>query len=66
VTETDDEGYPHLITDIAGNCSSKTDYESLAEIQERLKDRQCLPKEQYVDSGRADLTWQLASKTGLT
>ena len=28
VTETDDEGYPHLITDIAGTCSSKTDYES--------------------------------------
>ncbi len=26
VTETDDDGYPHLITDIAGTCSSKTDY----------------------------------------
>lgn len=51
VTETDDEGYPHLITDIAATCSSKTDYESLPEIQERLKERQCLPKEQYVDSG---------------
>jgi transposase len=51
VTETDDEGYPHLITDIAATCSSKTDYEALPEIQERLKDRQCLPKEQYVDSG---------------
>lgn len=51
VTETDDEGYPHLITDIAGTCSSQTDYESLAEIQARLKERHCLPKEQYVDSG---------------
>jgi transposase len=51
VMETDDEGYPHLITDIAATCSSKTDYESLAEIQDRLKERQCLPQEQYVDSG---------------
>jgi transposase len=51
VTETDDEGYPHLITDIAGTCSSKTDYESLSDIQIRLKERHCLPGEQYVDSG---------------
>jgi len=51
VTETDDEGYPHLITDIAGTCSSKTDYESLSDIQTRLKERHCLPGEQYVDSG---------------
>jgi transposase len=51
VTETDDEGYPHLITDIAGTCSSKTDYESLPDIQVRLKERYCLPEKQYVDSG---------------
>jgi transposase len=51
VTETDDEEYPHIITDIAATCSSKTDYESLAEIQERLKQRHCLPQKQYADSG---------------
>lgn len=51
VTETDDEGYPHIITDIAGTCSSRTDYEALAEIQERLEERGCLPGKQYVDSG---------------
>ena len=50
VTETDDEEYPHVITDIAGTCSSKTDYEALAEIQERLIERQCIPEKQYVDS----------------
>jgi transposase len=50
-TETDDEGYPHLITDIAGTCSSQTDYEALAVIQARLQKRQCLPAQQYVDSG---------------
>lgn len=50
-TETDDEEYPHIITDIAGTCSSKTDYEALPEIQQRLKERGCLPEKQYVDSG---------------
>jgi len=51
VTETDDEGYPHIITDIAGTCASKTDYEALSEIQQRLMERDCLPEKQYVDSG---------------
>lgn len=51
VTETEDEGYPHLITDIAGTCSSTTDWEALPEIQQRLKKRQCLPEKQYADSG---------------
>jgi transposase len=51
VTETDDEDQPHLITDIAGTCSSHTDYTALAEIQARLQERQCLPSQQYADSG---------------
>lgn len=51
VTETDDPGYPHLITDIAGTCSSLSDYEALAPIQARLEQRRCLPAEQYVDYG---------------
>lgn len=51
VTETDDEGYPHLITDMVATSSVRTDYEELTEIQSRLADRQCLPKEHYVDSG---------------
>lgn len=50
-TETDDEGYPHIITDITTTCSSQTDYEALAPIQDRLAKRKCLPAEQYVDSG---------------
>lgn len=50
-TETDDEGYPHIITDIAGTCSSLTDYEALSPIQDRLAERNCLPLQQYVDSG---------------
>lgn len=51
VTETDDEGYPHLITDIAATCSNQTDWESLPSIQQRLEVRHCLPEQQFVDSG---------------
>jgi transposase len=51
LTETDDEGYPHLITDIVGTGSNLTDYEELPNIQQRLEQRQCKPGEQYVDAG---------------
>lgn len=51
LTETDDEGYPHLITDIVGTGSNRTDYEELSLIQERLEKRQCQPSEHYVDAG---------------
>jgi transposase len=51
VTETDDEGYPHIITDIAGTGSNQTDYQELPTIQERLEERKCKPSEHYVDAG---------------
>jgi transposase len=51
VTETDDEGYPHIITDIVGTSSNRTDWEELPAIQERLATRDCLPAEHYVDAG---------------
>jgi transposase len=51
LTETDDEGYPHLITDIVGTGSNHTDYEELSPIQQRLEKRQCQPGEHYVDAG---------------
>jgi transposase len=51
LTETDDEGYPHLITDIVGTGSNLTDYEELPRIQQRLEKRQCKPAEHYVDAG---------------
>ena len=51
VTETDDEGYPHIITDIVGTSSNRTDWEELPAIQERLETRDCLPAEHYVDAG---------------
>ena len=51
VTETDDDGYPHLITDIAVTPSVEDDRSALPEIQERQKQRDVLPGERYVDKG---------------
>lgn len=51
VTETEDEGYPHIITDIVATSSNQTDYEELPAIQERLAQRDCQPAEHYVDAG---------------
>jgi len=51
LTETDDEGYPHIITDVAGTSSNQTDYEELPLIQSRLTQRGCQPAEHYVDAG---------------
>lgn len=51
LTETEDEGYPHLITDIVGTGSNHTDYEELSPIQLRLEKRRCKPSEHYVDAG---------------
>ena len=51
VTETDDQGYPHLLTDIAMTSSVETDYEALEAIQDRLAGRGLLPHEQFVDGG---------------
>jgi transposase len=50
VTETDDEDYPHLITDIATTSSVKADSTELKEIQARLEARDVLPGEHLVDA----------------
>ena len=51
LTETEDVGYPHIITDILATSSNRTDHEELPAIQERLEQRKCKPAEQYVDAG---------------
>ena len=51
VTETEDDGYPHIITDMVATDSNQTDYEELPLIQDRLIERQCKPDEHYVDAG---------------
>jgi transposase len=51
VTETDDEGLPHLITDIDLTAATDADFTALEEIRERQKARDVLPSERYADSG---------------
>jgi transposase len=51
VTETDDEGRPHLITDIAITSSVEGDQQALGEIQSRQTERDVSPGERMVDQG---------------
>jgi transposase len=51
VTETDDEGLPHLITDIAITSSVESDQQALGEIQSRQAERDVLPGERMADQG---------------
>lgn len=51
LTETEDAGYPHIITDMLATSSNRTDYEELPAIQARLEQRDCKPAEHYVDAG---------------
>lgn len=51
LTETDEEGLPHLITDIAVTDSVEPDCNVLLEIQNRLAERELLPGEHLVDGG---------------
>jgi transposase len=51
VTETDDEGLPHLITDIDLTPATDADFTALEAIRERQKARGVLPSERYADSG---------------
>ena len=51
LTETDDEGLPHLITDIAVTSSVEPDCNVLTEIQDRLAERGLSPGAQVADGG---------------
>jgi transposase len=51
VTETDDEGLPHLIVDIALTSSVESDQQALGEIQDRQAEREVLPSQRFVDLG---------------
>jgi transposase len=54
VTETDDEGLPHVITDVDVTSSVETDREALGKIQGRLEARDLTPEKQDTDSGYVD------------
>jgi len=51
VTETDDEGLPHLITDIALTSSVESDQQALGEIQQRQAECDVAPASRFVDQG---------------
>ena len=51
MTETDDEGLPHLITDIALTSSVESDKQALGEIQQRQAERDVEPAQRFVDEG---------------
>jgi len=51
VTETCDEDLPHLIVDLEPTSALQNDAPELANIQQRLKERDLLPAEQQVDQG---------------
>jgi transposase len=50
LTETCDEGFPHLITDVHTTAATATDVKQLAAIQQRLASSGVLPAEQLADS----------------
>lgn len=68
VTETDDEDYPHLITDIIATSSTQTDYKALPDIQSRLARRGCSPAQHYVDNaymGGSNLKYSISHEIDL-
>lgn len=60
LTESDDEGVPHLITDIAVTDSVEPDCNVLPEIHSRLAGQQLLPEEHQVDNGYMSVSNLLA------
>lgn len=50
LTESCDEGFPHLITDVHTTAATATDVKQLAPIQDRLAASGVLPAEQLADS----------------
>jgi transposase len=50
LTESCDEGFPHLITDVHTTAATATDVKQLAPIQDRLAASRVLPAEQLADS----------------
>ncbi|RPJ19124.1 MAG: transposase, partial [Planctomycetaceae bacterium] len=51
VTETYDEGLPHLIADMEPTNALANDSPELQNIQGRLQEREIVPKEQQIDQG---------------
>lgn len=51
LTETCEEGEPHLLTQVATTVSTEGDSDTLPQIQQGLADQSLLPSQQLVDTG---------------
>jgi transposase len=68
LTESRDEGFPHLITDVHTTAATATDVKQLAAIQHRLAASGALPAQQLADSSYAcgsNLVWSHARQIDL-
>lgn len=62
LTETCDEGRPHLITHVATTPAPVADGEVTPEVHRQLKGKQLLPRTHLVDTGFLDAALLMASK----
>jgi transposase len=63
LTESSDEGFPHLITDVHTSAATATNVKQLAAIQEGLARSRLLPAEQLADASYvcgSNLVWSHA------
>jgi transposase len=68
LTESCDEGFPHLITDVHTTAATATDVKQLAAIQHRLAASGVLPAQQLADSSYvcgSNLVWSHARQIDL-
>jgi transposase len=62
LTETCDEAFPYLVTQVQTSQSTELDHDALPAIQERLAERNMQPKQQLVDAGYVSATTLTDSK----
>jgi len=62
LTETCDEGMPHLITNVETTASTEPDKKMMSTIHTHLAERDLLPDEHFVDAGYVDVDELLTSQ----
>lgn len=64
LTETCDEDYPHLITNVETSAAPTADGDMTPEIHEALQDKDLLPEQHIVDTGYLDAKLLVDSREG--
>jgi transposase len=62
LTESCDEDWPHLITDVQTTPAPRSDFEMIPPIQAALSSREVLPEEQLVDAGYVTAEYLVTSQ----